>query len=98
MNLAALVLAECLHRGEVTAAQLQGIIGRHIPAAQAATAARRLIRHWRSTKPAHYKPLLDIGKRHLISNVLCHLRRQGKLRRLRRGVYAVPAPKLFRSA
>jgi hypothetical protein len=36
-----------------------------------------------------------IGHRDIIGKALCYLVKVGKLRRVRRGVYALPSPKLF---
>ena len=98
MNFNAQVLAFVLEaEGEVTTSKALGALGRFISAARAATAGRRCRRH--SSKGSGGKvALVDLGRRHLITSALCNLTNDGRLRRVRRGVYAPPPPRLLVTA
>lgn len=100
MTLRGLVLDAVLRLGECRAADVAAEVGAQIPAAQAATAGRKRRRNTakytkseRRSRRLH--TLESLGKIRLVSENLYRLLRCGKIRRVRRGMYAPNLPKLF---
>jgi len=98
------VLEAVLGLGECTPSQVTAVVGRHIAASQAATAYRRVCKTERKrcppgarTRKSPAEPL-ERGRRRLVAEALLRLCKEGKVRRLRPGLYAPPLPKLFNSA
>jgi hypothetical protein len=98
------VEAAVLALGECRAAAVVARIGRTIPAAQAATAGRKKRRytakqHQGRTRPKQRKhDLVALGKSCLVVQTLVRLYKDGRIRRVKVGVYAPPLPRLYETA
>lgn len=97
MNLHQRVLAVVLSTEEVSISQVLATVGRYIDASHAYTAGRRLRRNLPNTGSKR-RELVDRGRRHIVSHALCRLRKLGKVRRVRRGVYGPPLPRIFKAS
>lgn len=97
MNLRQRVLAVVLSTEEVSISQVLAAVGRYIDSSHAHAAGRRLRRNLPNTGKKRWE-LADFGRRHLVSHALCKLRKLGKVRRVRRGVYGPPLPRIFKAS
>lgn len=102
MSLRELVLGAVMRLGECRAVDVVADISAQIPAAQAATAGRKRRRseakYRRERRPRRRHTLESLGRQRLVAESLWRLLQHGKIRRVRRGVYAPPLPKLFDQA
>lgn len=105
MNLQGEVLACVLNNGIITIDQVIARVGRDISASQAAAAGRRIraCQRREATKKGlrqgtKRSTAVDIGRRQLIASALCHLCKSGKIRRVSKGCYAPPLPKLYKAS
>lgn len=102
-TLKARVLAAVLETGECTVSQVLAKVGRWVSESQAMARARTRARLWMKIntrraggRPASVRPNPSTGRRDAVAHALRELVRQGKLRRVATGVYAPPAPKIYR--
>lgn len=101
MNLRATVLAAVLELGECSVGQVVSKVGPSISAAQAASSGRRDRRSMANRKRGSGVPkvkLADRGISRLVVESLARLAGLGRIRRVSRGVYAPPLPKIFRAS
>lgn len=89
-----LVLREVLKHDQATVSQVLAAVGKSISASKAAAVGRRI----RSGKSSGRVSVVDLGKKHMVNHALCELLRAGKIRRVGKGVYAPPLPRLFKTA
>src|SRR5688572_20273760 len=90
------VLEYVLKHGEVSVAQVTAGVGHTISAPQAIRSGRTDVKKIdRKYKKRSVTQLVDLGRRRLIGNALIELRRRGKLRRVRKAVYAPLLPQLY---
>jgi len=80
--------------GRCTVDRVLAEVGKHIPASKAAVAGRRR----QKVRVGCRIPSVDRGRRALVAEALCRLAKQGRIRRVHRGVYAPPLLKLFETA
>jgi hypothetical protein len=95
------VLQTVLSREETTIGQVIAAVGRHIDAVSAVRAIQRVFRYggqrgkFNVTNPIYTaEHLAYLGRKELIRVCLSRLAREGKIRRIGRGVYGPPLPKL----
>ncbi len=92
-----LIEAFVMKKGQCTISCVLAEIGPRISASQAASRARTNDRCKHNTYPRTSHQLCSAGRRIVVVTSLADLVRQGRLRRLARGVYGPPRPRLYRS-
>ena len=99
MSLRQAVLEAVLRLCECSCRQVVAEVSHAIPAAQAATAGRSRYRHdtrrGKKRRPSDVAALVVAGRSQAVREALKKLASRRKIRRVRRGVYAPPAPKLY---
>ena len=100
------VLATVLQLGEANTRQVLAVISKDIPAARAAIVGRtraalkikggRLRRNPKALKDTAF--LVDLGKYDIVHNALLFLVSRKRLRRIRKGIYGPPLPKLYKAS
>lgn len=96
VSIHSLVDQAVLSLGECTVSRVLARVGCHVPAAKANAAFRRRRRAAIST--GKRSSPLEIGKRQIVSEALLKLFRQGRIRRVRKGVYAPKPLQLFQAS
>lgn len=91
VSIYSLVDQAILSLGECTVSRVLARVGCHVPAAKANAAFRRRKRKSAAISTGKRSNPLEIGKRQIVSEALSSLFRQGRIRRVRKGVYA-PKP------
>jgi hypothetical protein len=102
LSLAERVRLVVLDLPEATVGQVLARVARHIPASQAVTAGRRRVTHdHRRGADGLRSPIYTLshlaerGRRTLVGEALKRLARSGKIRRVARGLYGPPLPKVL---
>lgn len=105
-----IVLQYILAHGECSIGRVVGGVGKHITATQATRAAMRRIKSTRKRKNKlcrgignragerkeyTHEELILLGKKIMVGETLCDLYKTGLIKRVGKGVYAPPDPKLF---
>lgn len=98
------VLAFVLAQGQVTNRQVLAGVGHTIPSPQAVAAGRVQLKYEAAKPRGASNPanpiytvthLAETGRRQLVNHALRQLTKEGKLRRVRTGLYAPPLPKVY---
>jgi len=95
-------LKAVLALGECSVNQVLRAVGRYVSAATAAAAGRRKRKEARKagekeTPPRRQRSLEVLGRRQCVLHALRSLAQSGEIRRMRRGVYAPPLPRIYTS-
>lgn len=92
------VLEAVLRLGTCSIDQVIAACGRYVSSSQAAACCRRSLRYERTRKKKVSMRKENSGVRMVVNAVLVTLFKYGHIRRISRGVYAAPLPKLFQLA
>ncbi len=92
------VLETVLRLGTCSIEQGIAAVGKYVSASLASAYWRKDRRYNTKRNKGGGKRTDQRGIRIIVTNALYHLTHQGRIRRVDRGVYAAPLPKLFESA
>jgi hypothetical protein len=94
-----LIEAVVLALGQADISTILAHVGRKISVSKAMAAQRRSYRDKARRRGHPVRPVVPaqvrVGRRKMVCEVLCHLVQQGRLRRIGRGLYAPPLPKIY---
>lgn len=97
MNLQKLVYDTIMELGECSISEILAKMGKDISAAHAASAGRCCRRFHRWQGKLTRTPVMEQGRHYLVGASVSRLYNKGKIRRVRKGVYAPLLPQLFRT-